>query len=165
MLRLALLLWLTLTSLGLAQTTEISEPSGGFAFTIPQGWQTREFPGLKYKVAYGTPVKGFAPNIVVVDEQFAGSIGEYTALNLKNIAQVFVDFRNLGQTPFLTQSGLQGVRLVTQARQQKVLLRQVFYLLPGQGDKKYVLTFSALLEEGDKYDSAVDAAIKTFVLR
>lgn len=86
----------------------------------------------------------------MVDEQFAGSIGEYTALNLKNIAQVLVDFRSLGQAPFLTQSGLQGVRLVTQAQQQKGLLRQVFYFLPGKGDK---------------YDSAVDAAIKTFVLR
>lgn len=160
-----LLNFFLLLSLALASGTELGEPGGGFAFTVPDGWQVREFPGLKYKIAHTAPTNGFAPNLNVLDEQFPGSIEDYAAANLKTLARVFAEFRNLGQSPFVTNAGLKGVRLVTQARQQKFLLRQIYYFLPGKGDKKYVVTFSALLEDGAKYDPVVDASVKTFTLR
>lgn len=165
MLRPLLILVLLLAGVTAAQGAELSEPTGGFAYTIPEGWQTRELPGLKYKIAYGPAAKGFAPNINVVNEAFAGSVEEYAALNLKAITGAFAEFRNLGQTSFVTTSGLKGVRLVTQAKQQDRLLRQVFYFLPGKANRKYVVTFSALLEDGPKHDAIADASIKTFVLR
>lgn len=43
--------------------------SGGvFSYVPPSGWKVQDFPGLKFKISRGEAVKGFAPNIVVVDE-------------------------------------------------------------------------------------------------
>jgi hypothetical protein len=56
--------------------------SGGVSFIAPAGWKSQAFPGLKYKIAVGPAVAGFAPNINVVDESFTGSLDSYVEENL-----------------------------------------------------------------------------------
>lgn len=143
----------------------IVEAAGGFSYTPPKGWQTREFPESKYKIAHSAPVNGFAPNINVVDETFPGTISDYAKVNLQNLRTGLADFKLLRQTAFTTGAGLKGLKLVIQSNHQGRTIRQVFYALPGKGAKKYVVTFSAPAEVGSKYDSAVDAALKTFRVR
>jgi hypothetical protein len=164
---LALLSLLPVSALRAQETkpTQIVEAAGGFAYTVPQGWRTGNLQQVKYKIAYTTPVKGFAPNVNVVDESFKGSIQEYVQRNVAALEKQFSQFKNLGQSAFKTTSGLNGVKLVSEAEQQGNKLRQVFFFFPGKGDKKFVITFSALAEEGKKYDAKVEKSLKTFVLK
>lgn len=148
-----------------ARAADRVEAAGEFSYTPPNGWRVTEIPGLKYRVAVTTPAQGFAPNINVVDESFSGTIQEDVRRNLEALQKGLPEFKSLGQSAFTTTSGLKGAKLVTQSRQQGRLLRQVIYFLPGRGDRKYVVTFSGLAEEGGKYDPQVDAAVKTFVLK
>jgi hypothetical protein len=138
---------------------------GVFSYMAPEGWVTAEMAGLKYRVALGSPVNGIAPNINIVDEEHKGTIDEYLKINLSVLEKSFEEFKNLGQSAFTTTSSVKGVKVITQAKQQGRLLRQVFFLLRGKGDRKFVVTFTASAEEGNKYDAIVEKAIKTFVLK
>lgn len=52
------------------------EKSGGFSYQAPKDWQFREFPGMKYQIAFG-PVSGsFGSNINVVDEAYDETFNE-----------------------------------------------------------------------------------------
>lgn len=141
------------------------EAPGVFSYKVPEGWRVVEVAQVKYKVAVATPVDGFAPNINIVEEEFKGSMDEYLQGNLKILEKSLPGFKNLGQRAFTTNSGVKGVKVTAQTEQQGKVLRQVFFLLRGKGDLKFVITFTALANDGNKYDAAVEKALKTFVLK
>jgi len=62
------------------------ESAGKFSYVAPAGWQVRAMPGLKFQIAHGEPVEGFAPNLNFVDETYAGSLQDYVAGNLQELA-------------------------------------------------------------------------------
>lgn len=136
-----------------------------FSYMAPEGWMVAEVTGVKYKVAITNPSNGVAPNLNVVDDSFKGTMDEYVRQNLEDLEKSFDEFKKLGQNSFTTTSGVKGVKVIIQARQQGKLLRQIFFLLRGKNDVKYVITFTASAEEGKKYDAIVEKAIKTFVLK
>ena len=71
-------------------------------------------PGLKYKWAVGPAAQGFAPNINVVDEPFAGTLDDYVAGNIKTLSALVKYYRQIDKGPFATTKGLEGVKLVTE---------------------------------------------------
>ena len=78
------------------------ELEGGFSYLPPTNWQIREFPGSKYKPAYGTRKDDFAPNINFVDEAFSASLDEYVSANLEAMKKFFKDFKVIKQEDFFT---------------------------------------------------------------
>ena len=140
------------------------EASGGYSFCPPNGWEMKEMPGLKYKLAFGPAAGGFAPNINVVDEAFDGSVEDYVKTSLEMVAKAFKGFKKIGQSSFKTESGVKGVRLQTESDQGPLRLRQTFFFLAGKGKNKLVVTCSALAENGQKLDSAFEDSLKTFAL-
>jgi len=139
------------------------EQAGGYALRAPEGWQFREFPGLKYQVAF-TPVRGFSPNINVVDEAYGGPLKSYVDENTKTLKQLFVGFTLVKRVPFVTARGVKGEKMVTVSQQQNARLRQVFYFFAGRNGKYFVVTCSNLADQGDALDAAFDESLKTFEL-
>ncbi len=148
-----------------AQGVRLSEPAGGFSYTVPAGWQIRTFPGLKYKICYTTPASGFAPNINTVDEIAPLAMGPYMQLNVTQMKRAYASLHVLSQKPFVTASGIHGVRMATDGVVGDKHIHQVFYVFPGANNRKYVLTASSLASDHGKYDAATDTAIKTFKLQ
>jgi len=138
--------------------------SGGiFSYVPPNGWTVSEFPGLKFKISSGAPVKGFAPNIVVVDEAYKKSLDDYAKDNIASMQKFFRGLNILGQTDFTTSDGTRAIKLLTE-RDDDVSgkrLHQVYYLYDA-GDKKLVATCSGLAEEARTSDMVCDAALTTF---
>ena len=135
------------------------EKSGAFSFDPPPGWNVVEFPGLKYKIAHGPIEHGFAPNINILDETFKGSLDEYVDANLQNMEKLFSKFNILSQEKIRTLDNEPAVMLVTENEQQESMLRQTFMFI-GSGKKKYVVTCTALAENGDKFDPDKENALK-----
>lgn len=140
------------------------ESAGGFSYCPPEGWEVREFPGMKYKLSIGQAVDGFAANINVVDEAHTGSLKDYVKANVHTLSKVFQGFKNLGQTDFKTDSGRKGFKLVTESEQQGKRLRQSFFFFEGKDGKKLVVTCSAAAADGSKLDSVFEASLKTFAI-
>ena len=117
-------------------------------------------PGMKFKAAVGPATAGFAPNINFVDETFAGSLDDYVTGNMRTLAAMMANYRPGEKVPFVTDQGLQGVKLVTESRQRGFALRQTFYFF-ANGNTKYVATCSTLAEDGERL-AEFDAAMRTF---
>ena len=118
----------------------------------------KEVPGLKYQIAFWPASGGFTPNINVVDEVFSGELKDYVNGNIQALTKQFKEFKNLGQFDFKTDSGAKGIKLLTQSEQQGNLLRQTFFFFDGKGGRKYVVTCSARIEVGDKFDAPFEAS-------
>jgi hypothetical protein len=138
-----------------------TETTGGFSFVPPSGWDTRAFPGLKFKIAVGPAAGGFAPNINVVDESAGVSLEAYVKGNLATMPQLLKQFRLVKQDSFKTAAGMAGMRVITENQQEDKLLRQTFYFF-SKGDTKFVVTCSALAEGGERLDPVFEASMKTF---
>ncbi len=136
-----------------------------FSYVAPPGWTVAPFPGAKYHVAYARPTGGFAPNLNFVVESAGVPLARYAQLNTQQMNLHFPGFHLQSQTPFITASGLRGIKIVAQTKPQGKVLQQVFFMFSGHGSKKFVGTASTLASDGAKYDRAVDAAMKTFIVK
>ncbi len=120
---------------------------------------------MKYKICYAKPVVGFAPDIVVVNEAAPGSIPEHAWANLTQLRAWYPGLHFLGQSSFITRSGLRGVKLPARGTPAGHKIRQAFSLFAGNGTQKWVVTASTPASEGAKYDQALNTSSKTFTLK
>ena len=137
------------------------EKAGAFSYDPPSGWQVIEFPGLKYRISHGPRENEFAPNINVIDEAFSGTLAAYVDANLQNMEKLFVNMKVLSREDFKTQDNESAVKILTENEQQGRMLRQTFFFI-GSGNRKYVVTCTALADGGDKFDTAFAESVKTF---
>lgn len=138
------------------------ELEGGFSYLPPTDWQIRDFPGSKYKPAYGTRKDDFAPNINFVDESFSASLDEYVSANLEAMKKFFKDFKVIKQEEdFFTSKGERGIKIITENTQSEKKLRQVFYFFDAR-NKKIVVTYSRLAIKGQENDILADQSMQTF---
>jgi len=148
-----------------AQQAERPDFGGGgiFSYVPPNGWKVMPFPGLKFKVSRGEPFKGFAPNIVVADDDFDKTLDEYAQGSIATLKELFPGMQLISQTDFKTSDGTRVIKLLTERDDDaaKKRLRQVFYLYDA-GNKKLVATCSSLAETAPASDLVCDAAMKTF---
>ena len=140
------------------------EKAGGYSLQAPKGWEFREFPGMKYQIAFGPASNSFSPNINVVDEAYDGSLNSYVDANAKSVEPVFEQYSLIRREAFATKSGLKGERLVTTSLQYKNKLRQTFYILPGRKGKYFVVTCSALAAGGESLDAPFEESMRSFEL-
>lgn len=160
-------LWVVLFLLGCGGRAHrtLYEKEGGFSYDPPPGWRITNFPGLKYKIAAGTPENGFAPNINIVDETYSGSLSDYVELNIQNLKRVLPTSQVLKREDFQTNDALASIRLITERHDANIGkdLRQTFYFFEN-GSHKFVVTCSALADGGDDLDTLFEQSMKTFHL-
>jgi hypothetical protein len=136
------------------------EPSGGFSYIPPPGWELVEASPLAYKVAVGPETDGFAANLTIVDEPFDGSLDEYVSSALDGLVQYFEGFQVLSQEEFRPEVGPPGVRIVAENVQSGRVLHQRFYLFD-TGTKKLVVTCTRLAGTDAELDAACEGSVKT----
>ena len=142
----------------------LDEKAGGFSYDLPAGWTISDLGGVKYKVARWQAVHGFAPNIVVVDEEFRGKLAEYVDLNVQNLDKVLTGVKVLKREKVTTSAGQAGVRVVIVNEQGGRQLRQTFYFYEN-GSRKYVVTCTAPAENGESLDAMFEEIMNTFRLQ
>ena len=143
--------------------TKIVESS--FSYNAPSGWKSQTIPGMKFKVVFGTPAQGFAPNINVVDESFPGSIEKYADANERTLQKSLPGYKKLSRAPFVTSNSVKGIKMVALQTQQGKTLRSTFYLFTSKSGPKLVVTCTSLASDGDKYNGTFDTAMKSFALK
>jgi hypothetical protein len=150
-----------LVSCGDKPTRSHYEKAGAFSYEPPTGWRIVEVPGLKYRVASGPAENEFAPTVNFVDEMFAGTVAEYADTNIKHLHRVFGKVKILSLEDFKTEDNETGVKVVTENEQHGRMLRQTFYFL-GSGSRRYVITCTALADDGAKHDKAFAESVESF---
>ncbi|MBM4035723.1 MAG: hypothetical protein FJ291_28625 [Planctomycetes bacterium] len=137
------------------------ERAGGFSYDPPQGWQIVEWPGLKYRVSLGPREKDFTPNINIVDQPYPGSLAEYVEADTATARKLSPEIKGLGRAAFRTDHGVAGWRIIAESEMEGRRLRQTFYYF-GDGERKYVVTCTALAEGGEALDPVFEQSMRTF---
>jgi hypothetical protein len=137
------------------------EPSGGFSYVPPVGWEVTESSQIPYKVAIGPAEDGFAANITIVDEPFAGSLEEYVSASIKSMSEFFQGFQLVGQDEVTVEGGATGAKIVVENEQSERKLRQTFYILDA-GEKMLVITCTRLSSSSEELDAVCEGSVQTF---
>lgn len=134
-----------------------------FSYVIPDGWETQEWPGAKYKIVMGPEENGLTPSLNIVDEAYTGSLEDYADLNIEQAEMHMLDFELFSRTDFETDHGDTAIRFDTVNTQQGQLFRMWFYLFDGE-TRNYVLTCTAHTEahDLDAMKTICDDAARTF---
>lgn len=147
-----------------ALTQEVRSQEGNFVYKIPAAWtQKLDTSKSKYPLAFGPTTGDFTSNLNAVDESYTGTIQDYVDGNLKSLKD-FKNFKIVERSAFTTDSGLQGVKLVTEHNNfNERWLRQVFYFLRGSKAGQYlILTSTAPLSVAVEQQPIFDAILRTF---
>jgi hypothetical protein len=137
------------------------EPSGGFSYVPPAGWEITESSKTPYKVVIGPTEDGFAANVTIIEEPFAGSLEEYASASVKNMSEYFQGFQLVSQDEFELEGGSTSVKIVIENEQSGLNLRQTFYILDA-GGKKLVITCTRLLGSSEELDAVCEGSVRTF---
>lgn len=167
---LAAALLLVFTSVGAAQGTCLRylEPSAGFSFCPPDGWTIQEQAGEKYKIMFGSGAH-FRPNINIKEQTSEATLAEYAELAKKlivsreNIEKLgATTLVAVGQSEFVTTSGLSGIKITYQTEFKGYLIRTMQYYFELKSGRKIIVTFTGLLTDKETLDPILDRSLKTF---
>jgi hypothetical protein len=135
-----------------------------FSMSAPKDWKVQDFAGMKYKIAAGPAKDGFAPNIVIIDEAYEGTLADYVKANLVTLAKALPKYAKVSEEEFKTDGGSAMTRVICTNEQNNQKLRQSFFFLDGPAGKKFVVTCSSLLADGEAHDKDFLEAATTFKL-
>ena len=137
------------------------EEGGRFSFVPPDGWQVVQLPGMKYGVFSGPTANGFAPNINVLDEAYAGSLDDYVTLSIRNLRVMFPQFLKLSQEDLKLDSGLPAVRVVGRNSMNNMEMEQTMYFVK-RSSKMFVITGSKLASDGRNLANEFEKCARSF---
>ncbi|MCL2764114.1 MAG: hypothetical protein FWD40_02385 [Treponema sp.] len=133
-----------------------------FSMSMPRGWQTMDF-NQKYLSIVGPVDGGLTPNIGFADEDYSGAISGYIDAALALFPLIFSDFTLLARSGFTTNSGITGESITYRATMGSIQVRQKMYAFPNRdGTSVLIISCTAPLTNGERYDPIFDASVKTF---
>jgi len=139
-----------------------TERTAGFTMSMPLGWQAMDM-GQKYYMVIGQTENGFTPNIGFADDAFSGSPSEYIDAVLSMLGMFYTDLTIIGKGSFTTSSSLRGEYAVIQGRLGEVGIRQKMFIFPDtSGGRIIVITCTAPLVNGERFDAVFDESVRTF---
>jgi hypothetical protein len=164
-------LLLTYSAVGAAQGTCLRylESGAGFSFCPPDGWTIEEKAGEKYKMMFGTIANNFRPNINIKEQTSEATLAEYAELAKKlivskeNIEKLgATTLVAVGQSEFMTTSGLSGIKITYQTEFKGYLIRTMQYYFELESGRKIIVTFTGLVVDDKTLDPLLDRSLKTF---
>lgn len=145
----------------------ITETAGGFSYIPPAGWilgTGAPFNTLKYRGYVGDLDGGLKGALIAQDANSPKAFDAFVQDAIIEYQKQTPTPNVLSNTAFITNSGLQGAKVVLEITQNGALQRQVFYMFAGMGDQKRIVVAGWLASAGDRYEPVTDASMKTFTL-
>ncbi len=142
--------------------------AGGFSIRPPAGWRLEAKEGKKFKLAFGPASKVFMANLNFRDDVNAAGPKEYVTGSIDYLLENFktigaTNTKLISRTDFVTDSGEGGEKIVylTEFKGLQINTAQYYF---SNGEKKLIVTFTALEAEKAGNDPVFDAAVKTLQL-
>lgn len=125
------------------------ETPGGFSICLPDGWIVKQQEGEAYKMLFGQPSDGFAPNLNFKEEKSNLELSAYVAAGVKNILASkdqlgTTSMEVLGQSDFVTDDGVRRIRIVLLSAYKGHQVRTIQYLFAASPGRKLIVTGTSL---------------------
>ena len=142
------------------------EAQGGFSICLPDGWLVKQQEGETYKMLFGQPSDGFAPNLNFKEEMSNLELSAYVAAGVKNILASkeqlgATSLDVLGQSDFVTDKGVRGIRVVLLSEYKGHWVRTIQYLFPASPGRKLIVTGTSLEKNKEVFDRVFDRTLKS----
>jgi len=160
---LLVLLGVVLAGCGSKAPRKLHEKEGGFSYDPPAGWQVKEMPGQKYRIAFGPTENGLAPNINVMTDTASMDLDEYLDKGLETMKRTGTISSEPSRQRFATEDGEKGYYWTFDYTMLNHALRARQYFFE-KGDRKYVFTCTTSADTGAALDPVFEASAKSFRL-
>ncbi len=131
-----------------------------FTYVIPEGWTLISSSNLKYNLAVGEAVDGFAQNIIVQSEEFGVDMDEYILLSIKDLKQVLPNIQILKNEKFENKN-VQAWKFITENNYDGRVIRQYFYTFK-DNNRFFVCVATVLQDAPEEMEEIFDASMATF---
>ena len=133
-----------------------------FSMSMPSGWITRDV-NQKYLMIIGPEDSGLTPNIGFGDEDYNGPVSDFFDERIGLFPKFYRDFSLLNRSGFTTNGRVTGECITYLCTIGNVRVRQKMYAFSNRRRTSIVIiTGTAPVDSGDKYDGVFDASVKTF---
>lgn len=143
----------------------VSDPASGLSYVPPPGWRADS--SMDNKFCHASFVNGFEACFTIGVRGSMASADHYLQEKAAEIAENTPALHVRSRGPFVTTSGLRGGRILFDVNKPGMpgARRTLLYVLAAPHDQKICVITDALSSDGGKYDAALDACMKTFVLK
>lgn len=132
-----------------------------FTFEMPDGWETMDYKGLKYKVIYGASVNGYNQTMIFISQEEPGTIEETVSNYIEELKAIRPDYTILKSELFENNYKLKAQKLVIEIHEEKLTLNQYFYLFK-HNDMLFICSALLTPETAAEIEEILDTAMKTF---
>ena len=153
----------------IAQTQEpckrFVEPGVGVSYCQPEGWNAvTGADGVT--VVTGPATDGFPPNLQGRAFSLPQSLDDLASLMIRQLPEMVrrsggTNFSLLGKSDLMTAASQRVIKVAFQSRVGGYSLRTTQYFVALEGDRKYILTLTALETQMKNLDLIVDESLKT----
>jgi hypothetical protein len=143
----------------------LDDADGRFSYRMPRGWSAVRVPELRFLMAQEGMFPGYRSNIRLTREAVPLRHDLYLKQAKGLVEAAAEGARIVDDDAFATAAGLEGRRWLVRSKLGQTDVLQIFYVFPGQGDEKIVMTASCTRDQEPRLAFVFDAAAKTLVLR
>lgn len=142
-------------------------PNGAFSYRPPTGAILSDREGQKFKIAVLQKYDGINTSILIREESFVGSLDDYAdrrffSFSAESTEAGFTDFRRLSRTEFITDTKERGIKVVSQAKLDNIIVQLTVYFFAGKNGIRYLVACMVSARVRDAYDKIFDVSMKTF---
>lgn len=137
------------------------EAQGGFSYEVPEAWQVRDYPGLKYQILFTQPVDNFAPNVNFVDEVYPGDLDSYVEANLPTLEKMLNGFELVSRGSGKTRQGREYRSLQYKQQSQSGELIQLSYFMKLEKDRKLVVTCTTRSKDASRFEKVFSGIVSS----
>ncbi|UTC67042.1 MULTISPECIES: hypothetical protein [unclassified Treponema] len=135
-----------------------------FTFEMPDGWETTNYPGLKYKIICGDSVKGYNQNMIFISEEISASIDEVVEEYItgkEDTAGLISGSKIISHGKFENNYNIESRKLIMEVSDEKNILKQYFYLFR-HNNILYICAATLPDDTNAEIVEMLDASMKTF---
>lgn len=137
------------------------DASGGFSYEVPAGWQVMKFKGQKFRILVTGVADNIRPNIIFEEEDYPGDLDTYVRANLPALKKE-KNFSILSRGSGETRDGRPYRRLRFRHVQSDHQWLQTMYFFRLAKGRKLLITCTATVKLGSRYDKACMRVVRTF---
>ncbi len=140
-------------------SVRLHQPIGGFSFITPDTWSQKKLAGLDFIIVSTEADFGTRPNIFVDFVRSPGQVGNVAKQTIETNRRNHPSYTVLQESPFITASGLNGIRISAHRINKSKIPLALFHYLIQDADRTIAITCTCAEPVKQKYAPLFDAAM------
>lgn len=140
-------------------SVRLQQPNGEFSFVTPDTWSQKKLAGLDFIIVSTESDFGTRPNIFVDSVRTPSQVSNVAKQTVKTNRRNHPSYTVIQEIPFVTTSGLPGVRIAARRINKSKIPLALFHYFIQDADRTIAITCTCAEPVKQKYAPLFDAAM------